>query len=96
MAVHKAVQSRFGVEYSDEISKADASKLLDSVFAKLDRKKVGRKAPFFIKTVTPEMFKRLHNNGILEDDVKVVEEEVSEIYSGDMEEYLVSYPFPMF
>ena len=88
--------NKFGVEYSDDITKADASKLLDSVFAKLDNRKKGRKAPFLVKTVTPEMFKRLHNNGILEDEVNVVEEEEIEIYSNDMENYLVSYPFPMF
>ncbi|MBT4483965.1 MAG: hypothetical protein HOC71_09855 [Candidatus Latescibacteria bacterium] len=86
----------FGIEYSDDITKVEASKLLDKAFEKLDsRKKVGRKAPFLLDKVTPEMFKRLHNNGILEDEIKVVEEEVNEIYGEDMEEYLVSYPFPM-
>ena len=88
---------KFGIEYSEDITKAEASVLLYKAFEKLDsRKKVGRKAPFLLNKVTPEMFKRLHNNCILEDEVKVVEKEENEVYGGEMEDYLVSYPFPMF
>ena len=91
----KNALTKFGIEYSEDITKAEASGLLDEAFGKLNhRKKVGRKAPFLLNKVTPEMFKRLHNNGILEDEVKVVEED-NEVYGGDMEDYLVTYPFTM-
>ena len=91
----KHALTNFGIEYSEDITKAEASGLLDEAFGKLNhRKKVGRKAPFLLNKVTPEMFKRLHNNGILEDEVKVVEED-NEVYGGDMEDYLVTYPFTM-
>lgn len=37
----------------------------------------------------------MHENVKMEDEVKVVEEEVNEIYGDEMEDYLVTYPFSM-
>ena len=54
----KNALTRFGIDFSDDITKAEAYELLDKAFEKLDnRKKVGREAAFLINTVTPEMFK---------------------------------------
>ncbi len=81
----KNALTKFGIQFSEDITKADASELLDKAFEKLERNKKGsRKTPFLFST-----------DMNMKDEEKTVSNEVNEIYGEDMEEYLVSYPFPM-
>ena len=81
----KNALTNFGIQFSEDITKADASELLDKAFEKLERNKKGsRKTPFLFST-----------DMNMKDEEKAVSDEVNEIYGDDMEDYLQSYPFHM-
>ena len=54
----KNALKKFGVEFSDDITKAEASELLDKKFEELDRKKKGgRKTALLTYSIKPQLFK---------------------------------------
>ena len=81
----KKALSNFKIPYSEDITKIEASVLLDEAFKKLESKRNGSRKTTFL-------FSKGMN---MKDDVKAVSEDVKGIFGDDMEEYLLSYPFPI-
>ena len=97
----KNALSNFKIPYSEDITKIEASVLLDEAFEKLERNKKGsRKTPFILKNRGSHKVLLNDSKDVMEiEEFSYISKDLREILGNELanevEGYLQTYPFPI-